>query len=149
LKKSLETIVSVRSYEEMTQFESLANELLLDLFEFFHSVHLLQSFIGLNSRFHQLLYSHFQSHQLNLQSLSKEHFDNICNKHLPLIINQLISLRLSDDETPNLSKLLFSPNFTLDRFIRLQSISLYTGDVPNKNRLFGGVDCFLACSVNF
>jgi hypothetical protein len=24
-----------------------------------------------------------------------------------------------------------------------------TGDVPNKNRLFGGVDCFLACSVNF
>jgi hypothetical protein len=107
------------------RFESLANELLLDLFEFFDTAHLLRAFIGLNSRFNQLLYYHFRVHQLNLQSLSKEDFENISENHLPLIIDQIISLRLSNEETPDLPELLLSRGFTLNRFIRLQSLSLY------------------------
>ncbi|CAF1200181.1 unnamed protein product [Rotaria sordida] len=109
----------------MVQLESLANELLLDLFEFFDTTHLLQAFIGLNSRFNKLLNYHFQVHQLNLKSLSKEIFDNISEKLLPLIIDQVISLRLSSDETPGLPELLLSRGFTLNRFICLQSLSLY------------------------
>ena len=107
------------------QFESLANELLLDLFEFFDAVHLLRAFIGLNSRFNQLLNHHFQLHELSLQSLSKENFNRTSDTHLPLIINQIISLRLSNDETPDLPELLLSRGFTFSRFTRLQSLSLH------------------------
>jgi hypothetical protein len=109
----------------MMQFESLANELLLDIFEFFDAGFLIQAFIGLNSRFNQLLYYHFRFHQLSLQSLSKETSIHIFDKHLPLIIDQVISLRLSNDETPDLPECLLSHGFTLNRFIRLQSLSLY------------------------
>ncbi|CAF4799796.1 unnamed protein product [Rotaria sp. Silwood1] len=109
----------------MAQLESLANELLLDLFEFFDTANLLQAFYGLNSRFNELLYSHFQVHQLDLKSVSKETFDIISKKFLPLIINQIISLHLSSDETPGLPELFLSRGFTLNRFICLQSLSLY------------------------
>ncbi|CAF2897020.1 unnamed protein product [Rotaria sp. Silwood2] len=114
----------------MAQLQSLANELLLDLFEYFDTANLLQAFNGLNSRFNELLYFHFRFHQLDLKSVSKEIFDSISEKLLPLIINQIISLRLSSDETPGLPELLLSRDFTLNRFICLQYLSLY-----NINRL--------------
>ncbi|CAF3774879.1 unnamed protein product [Rotaria sordida] len=109
----------------MMQFESLANELLLDLFEFFDTYYLLHAFFGLNHRFNQLVYIHFRIHQLNFQSISKEHFDLVCQKYLPLIIDKITSIRLSNEETPNLPELLLTRGFTLDRFIHLQSLSLY------------------------
>lgn len=115
----------LHSYEEIMQFESLANELILDLFEFFDTAHLFQAFLGLNSRFNQLLYHHFRFHQLNLQTISKEDFEIISEKFLPLIIDQIPSLHLSNDETPDLPELLLSRGFTLNRFIHLQSLSLY------------------------
>jgi hypothetical protein len=109
----------------MMQFESLANELLLDLFELFDTAQLLRAFTGLNNRFNQLLCYHFRVHQFNLQFLSKEDFDNISEKYLPLIIDQIISLRLSNNETLDLPELLLYRGFTLNRFIRLQSLSLF------------------------
>ncbi|CAF1347875.1 unnamed protein product [Rotaria sordida] len=109
----------------MVQFESLANELLLDLFEFLDTTYLIRAFLGLNSRFDQLLYIHFQTNYFSFQSISKEDFDIICQQHLLLFIDKIISFRLSNEETPNLSELILSQNFTINRFIHLQSLSLY------------------------
>ena len=109
----------------MIQLEFLSNELLLELFTFLDTTHLLQAFFGLNYRFNQLLYTHFQDHQLSFQSISKDNFDIICHHYLPFIIDRVRSLHLSNKETSNLPGLLFSRCFTLDRFIHLHSLSLY------------------------
>ncbi|CAF1019433.1 unnamed protein product [Adineta steineri] len=108
-------------------FESLANELLLDIFEFFDGIDLFRSFYGLNTRFNNLLSTHFHPYRFDFRSISKHNFNFICHHCLPLIIERIISLKLSnDDETPNLPNFLFSYGFTLDKFIRLQSLSLYS-----------------------
>ena len=109
----------------MMQFESLANELLFDLFEYLDTAHLLRAFTELNSRFNQLLSHHFRFHQLNFQFLSKEDFDQSSQTHLPVPLDQIIAFRLSNDETPDLPELLPSHGFILNRFLRLQSLSLY------------------------
>jgi len=80
------------------QFESLTNELLLGLFEFIDTSHLIHAFFELNSRFDYLLYVNLKTHQFNFEFISKDDFDVIFRNHLPLLINQIISLRLSDDE---------------------------------------------------
>jgi hypothetical protein len=107
------------------QLEILPNELLIYLFEFFDSIHLLRAFFGLNSRFNDLVYTHLRTHQVNFQSISKGDFDIICHQHLPLLINHIITLRFSNEETPDIFDLLLSRGFVLDRFIRLQSLSLH------------------------
>jgi hypothetical protein len=90
------------------------------------TAHLVRAFFGLNSRFNHLLCAHFQNHEFNLQSIAKDNFDVICQQHLPIFINNIISLHLSNDiETPNLCELFLSYGFTLDRFIHLKSLSLY------------------------
>lgn len=106
--------------------ESLANELFLDLFEYFSSVDLLQAFYNLNTRLNNLIYLHFQTHILNFQSTSKSDFDLICQKYLPSLTDRIISLRLSDDDdTPQEINLFFSYNFSLQQFSSLQSLSIY------------------------
>ncbi|CAF3349212.1 unnamed protein product [Rotaria socialis] len=120
----------------MAQLESLANELLLDLFEFFTTAHLLQAFVGLNSRFNELLYHHIRTHPLDLRSLSKQNFDIISKQYLPLTIGHITSFCVSSDESPGLSELLLSRGFTLDRFICLQSLSLHSiDDVGTLNKI--------------
>ncbi|CAF1354795.1 unnamed protein product [Adineta steineri] len=109
----------------MIQLELLSNELLLELFEYLNTHHLLQAFFGFNDRFNQLLYTHFRDHQLNFHSISKDNFDLICQQYLPSTIDQVHSLYLSNKETSDLPELLFSRGFTLDRFINLRSLSLY------------------------
>ncbi len=50
---------------------------------------------------------------------------NICQNIVPLIIDQIVSLRLSNDEnTPFAMKLILSQNYQLRQLTRLQSISL-------------------------
>jgi hypothetical protein len=107
------------------QLESLPNELLLNLFEWFDTVQLLNVFFGLNLRLNQLIYTHSRNHQFNLQSISKNDFDIICQQHLPLIIDQILSLHLSNEETPELTKLFLSRGFLVDQFICLKSLSLH------------------------
>ncbi|CAF4106777.1 unnamed protein product, partial [Adineta steineri] len=107
-------------------FEQLVNDVLLDFFEYLPSVELLQSFSHLNYRFNSLLISHFRTHGLNMQSISKDNFDIICREHLPFIAPYLNGLRLSDDDdTPHQIDNLFSYSFSLNRFIQLKSLTLY------------------------
>ncbi|CAF4209597.1 unnamed protein product [Rotaria magnacalcarata] len=107
--------------------ESLANELLLYLFEFFDGIQLLRAFHDFNSRFNHLLYNHYRVYRIDFHSISKYQFDDLCQYCLPSITDQIISLTISDDdETPNLPAIFLSYNFTLDKFTRLQSLSLYS-----------------------
>jgi hypothetical protein len=107
------------------KFEELANELLVELFEFFDLIHLLRAFYGLNCRFNNLIFIHYRTYHLNLQSVSKGELNIFCQQHLPSILDRVISLHLSnDDETPNLPEFFFSYGFTLNKFYHLQSLSL-------------------------
>jgi hypothetical protein len=105
--------------------ESLANELLLDLFEFLPVVHLFRAFYGLNSRFDTLLLIHYRNYCIDFRSVSKRDFDIVCQKYLPLIGDRIISLRLSDDnETPKQTNLFLSYKFNFRQFTNLQSLTL-------------------------
>ena len=108
------------------EFECLANELLLDLFEYLSSIDLLQIFYNLNTRFNQLIFLHFQQHGLNFQSISKDCFQSICQNDLPSINEHIFALRLSDDDdTPQQINLFFTYNLSLPKFIHLQSLSIH------------------------
>jgi hypothetical protein len=106
--------------------ESLSNELLLDILEYFDIIRGFRIFHGLNSRFDNLLFTHLRNYRLDFRSVSKHNFQVIYEQYLPSIINQVIALHLSDDdETPNLPEIFLSYDFTLDRFDYLQSLSLF------------------------
>jgi hypothetical protein len=106
--------------------ELLANETLLDLFEFFHVVDLLLAFHGLNSRFNALLFVHFRHFHVDLRSISKHDFDFICRQYLPSIVDRVISLHLSDDDdTPQQMDLFLARGFTVRHFTHLRSLSLH------------------------
>jgi hypothetical protein len=139
--------------------ELLANELLLELFGFLNSVHLLRAFSDLNSRFDTLLIVHFRVHALDFQTASRHDFDIICRENLPSIADRIIALRLSNDhDTPYQINLFLSASdgFTLRRFIHLQSLSFYhlcsnriikkivlqCHDLPHLTQL-NFIDCFL------
>jgi len=76
--------------------ESLTNELLLGLVEYFHVVHLCKAFYALNSRFDQLLCIQYQHFHRDFRSISKHDFDNI-SPQLPFIIDRIISLHFSNE----------------------------------------------------
>ncbi len=65
--------------------ESLANELLLDIFEYLPAVPLLRSFHGLNARFDKLIFTHFRTFRLDFRAASKRDVDIVCQVNLPLI----------------------------------------------------------------
>ncbi|CAF1421777.1 unnamed protein product [Rotaria sp. Silwood1] len=107
-------------------FESLANELLLDIFEYFNTIQLLHTFHGLNIRLNELIYRHLQTYPLDFRSISKQDFNSICQKNLPFITNQITSIHLSnDDDTPEQPNLFLSYGFHFQQFTKLQSLSLY------------------------
>ena len=112
----------MKSRKQFTMnFESLANELLLDLFEYLDGISLLRAFFGLNSRLNQVL-----SYYLDFRSISKRDFDMVCQQYLPRITDRVMSLCLSDDdETPNLPEIFISRGFIFNHFIHLKSLSLY------------------------
>jgi hypothetical protein len=111
---------------EKMNLEQLANELLLDMFEYLKNVHLLRAFSHLNSRFNNLLIIHFQTHGLDFQSTFKCDFDIICQQNLPLLAESITALRLSDDDdTPDQINLFLSDYFPRYQFIQLKSLSLY------------------------
>jgi len=103
----------------------LANELLLGLFEYLSTAHLLCAFHGLKSRFEALLFAHFRACHLDFRSVSKHNFKMICRRYLPLIMDRIISLRLSDSD-PGLkqSNILPSYGVILRQFNNLRSLSL-------------------------
>jgi hypothetical protein len=107
-------------------FECLANELLLDVFEYLSSVHLLRTFYNLNHRFNQLLFIHFQRFSLDFRSISQYDFNLISDEYLPNLTDHIQSLILSNnDDTPQQIDLFFEHNLTFNQFHNLQSLSLY------------------------
>ena len=106
------------------QFESLANELILEVFEYLPAIRLVQAFHRLNSRLDDLLITHFQSYTFDFRTGSKEEFEHVCQNDLPLLVDQIASLGLSDDdENPHQLQLFLSQGWTLDRFSQLRSLS--------------------------
>jgi AAA+ ATPase superfamily predicted ATPase len=106
-------------------FELLPNEIILDLFEYFSTIHLFHAFFGLNSRFNKLISQQFQKFHLDFLFISKTNFNHFCQNYLPSIIDRIISLRLSNDNnTPQQIELFLSHNYRLRQFTHLQSISL-------------------------
>jgi hypothetical protein len=100
--------------------EQLANELLLEIFVYLKSADVLRSFSHLNSRFNNLLITHFRTNGLDFRSISKHDFDTICQENLRLIADRLTGLRLSDDDdTPDAIDLFLSGSFGLHRFDQL------------------------------
>ena len=106
--------------------ESLANELLLDLFECLHSAELIRSFSNLNTRFDQLLHLHFQSNSLDFRSTSRQDFDFVCQGDLSFIVEHVTSIHLSDDDdTPELPTLFLAHALPSQQFPQLQSLTLH------------------------
>ena len=118
------------------KFESLSNELLLNIFRFLNSFQLLHAFLNLNIRFNQLLFSYYQAYHLNFRFLSRHDCNLMYEDYLLIIIHRIISLCLSNEEdTPHLTELFFSHHFKLNQFKQLQSLSLcyiYSFDILNQ-----------------
>ena len=108
-------------------FENLPNELLLDIFDYLHAIHLLRAFYNLNGRLNTLSTTSVKGYHLDFRAVSKYDFETIYLQHHRSIIDQVISIHLADDdETPNLPQLFFSHHFPVLHFKHLQSLSLYS-----------------------
>jgi hypothetical protein len=109
----------------MVKLESLANEILLGLFELLNGIHLLRAFHGLNSRFNNLLITYFQFNFLDFLHVSKTDFDDVCQQQLPLFADRIISLCLSNDDRTSQQTIRFlSHNLTLSQFTYLHVLTL-------------------------
>ena len=107
------------------KLESLPNEILLDLFDYLNDIDLLRIFYGLNSRFNLLLYKQYPFYSFHFGFIAKRVVDNICQQHLPFIVDRVISLRLSNAiETPEMINLLLSYIPSFKRFTHLQSLTI-------------------------
>ena len=105
--------------------ESLANELLLDVFEYLPAVPLLRSFHRLNARLDNLIFIHFRTHRLDFRTASKHDFDSVCQANLPYLVSCVGSLGLSDgDGTPHQIDLFRLHDWRLHRFAHLHSLAL-------------------------
>ncbi|CAF3993245.1 unnamed protein product [Adineta steineri] len=107
-------------------FTSLPNTIILNLSEYFSLTELFQYFSDLNSRLNKLLYYEFQKFHLDLRSLSKREVNEIYQNYIPSIINQIISIHLSNDyETPHqIQSFISHDDYKLHQFLHLQSISI-------------------------
>jgi len=123
--------------------EALANELLLELFEFLDVAELFRAFYGLNSRFNALLFTQCRAYRVNFHSILKYQSEFFDQPYLPLVANQIISLRLSDskDESPSQTDFFFSSGLQLNQFIHLRSLLLcYINDEKILRKIIG--DCY-------
>ena len=106
------------------KLELLPNQMLLNLFEYFHGIDLLYAFYSLNFRFNNLLYKLFRFYCLNFESISKHQFDIVCQQHLPFITDRAITLLLSNYKHTVGEINLFSSYITsFKRFTHLRSLT--------------------------
>lgn len=107
----------------MMNLESLANEILLDIFEYLDVVRLFRAFHDLNRRFNALLRIGYGECCLDFRGISKNEFDSFCEEHLPSLIDRIVTWHVSDgNETPTLVQSFLSSS---NHFVYLQSLSLY------------------------
>ncbi|CAF0716953.1 unnamed protein product [Adineta steineri] len=71
-------------------FESLANELLLDIFDYYSVIHLLRTLFGLNIRINNLVLEYFRSPVIDFRSLTLHYgpYDIDC----PINLNPTVQL---------------------------------------------------------
>ncbi|CAF2573864.1 unnamed protein product [Rotaria sp. Silwood2] len=105
-------------------FESLANELLLYMFEFLSTHHLIDAFHGLNSRFNCLLFHHFTVTGIDFRSLHADKFVTICQEYVPSLITQLPPMQISKQKCFQSLNQFNTHNFALTQFIQLRSFPL-------------------------
>ncbi|CAF0850161.1 unnamed protein product [Adineta steineri] len=109
------------------QLESLPNELLLELFGYIDGVNLICGFYYLNSRFNNLLLLYHKNIHFDFRNISKPLFNIICQQCLSTFIDQITSIKLSDDlNTRNISNHFISYGFHLNQFKHLKFLSLYS-----------------------
>ncbi|CAF2065723.1 unnamed protein product [Rotaria magnacalcarata] len=105
--------------------ESLANEIISDIFECIKPAHLLLAFHNLNSRLNKLLVYYFRTHTFDFQFASNIDFDIVCQQHLLSMIDQITSIRLSDySNIPYEIDRFLAHGFTFRQFTRLKSLTL-------------------------
>lgn len=110
----------------MKTFETLANELILEIFEYLNIFDRYEGFYDLNQRLNSLLEYQNASLTIDFRSISKTQFNRFSTDHLPRLIDQVTCLHLSnDDATPNLPEIFFSLQIPIDSFVHLESLFLY------------------------
>ena len=106
--------------------EILANELILDTFEYLSATDLFHAFHGLNERFDGLLREYLRVHPyVDFRLGYKDEIQLMRRQYLPLVADDLRGMYLSDqDSNPHLIDLFLSRLFPLYRFENLTTISL-------------------------
>ncbi|CAF4230852.1 unnamed protein product, partial [Adineta steineri] len=105
--------------------ESLANEILLDLFDYFDGIDLFHTFYVLNTRFNLLICKQYPLHWFTFSSMKKSRFDEICQQHIPRLTNRVYGLSFAEyDLTPEQMDLLFTYIPSFEQFSGLRSLSL-------------------------
>ena len=107
---------------QMTRFEDLSNEIIIECFRYFHGVDLLLSFDQLNYRFNQLVRA-IQRLFIDFDDANLSKFNRFCQKlsSNPELKDQIYSLKLSNR---SMSIYLFLSRFSLDSLANLQSLTL-------------------------
>jgi hypothetical protein len=106
--------------------ESLPNELLIELFEFLDAVELFQAFYNLNSRFNTLILTHTRAYRIGFSTVFKNQYNHFYRRHLPSIIDRVISFRLADnnDKRSTRTLLFLSYDLHFNQFTHLRSLAL-------------------------
>ena len=121
----VESCKGLRRDSKEMNIEQLPNELYMNCFKYLSTVDLLHAFYGLNYRFNLILLDQFRIQGIDFQSMSRMDMDIISEKYLPQLVDQMTSMRLSnDDQSPGLIEQFFNQKFLLHRFTNLQSLSV-------------------------
>ncbi|CAF0784012.1 unnamed protein product [Adineta steineri] len=131
----------------MMNLELLPNEILLDIFGYFHSIDLLHAFYGLNYRFNNLLYKQYRSYYFDFNSISKLTFDMICQQHLPSITDRVVALTLSNRENSSEQINLFLAHIpSLNVFTNVRSLTFES--INSSEKLMEIIDqCHQLCNL--
>ncbi|CAF1471106.1 unnamed protein product [Adineta steineri] len=105
--------------------ESLANEILLDLFDYFNGIDLFHTFYGLNTRFNLLICRQYPLHCFTFSSMKKSQFDELCQQHIPRLTNRVYGLSCAEyNWNPGQMDLFFTYIPSFEQFSGLRSLSL-------------------------
>ncbi|CAF1166551.1 unnamed protein product [Adineta steineri] len=105
--------------------ESLANEILLDLFDYFDGIDLFHTFYRLNTRFNLLISKQYLLHWFTFCGIKKSQFDELCQQHIPRLTNRVYGLSCAEyDRTPGQIDLFFTYIPSFEQFSGLRSLSL-------------------------
>ena len=119
---------------QMTRFESLPNEIIIECFRYFHGVDLLLSFDQLNYRFNQLVRA-IQRLFIDFTDANLLKFNKFCAvlSSNPELNDQIYSLELSNRSMCEIH--LFLSRFSLDQFTNLRSLTLIEAQEHDEQQL--------------